>query len=174
MGGPLCILRHAVPVCVLRRVVSCHASTGSFAEGRARIEGGLKSLCALLRASSKFSSCNSNPHCSACSTDGDLQVLSAGTDWASAKMKSLGSRSELQMPTSAGKPSADRCQDLSICLKAAFSFAFCGSLLLCSEHHFCAPFSKIRAATTDSLHCQQLLLKGSPCLKLPETSSAAR
>ena len=50
------------------------------------------------------------------------------------------------MLTSAGMPSADRCQDLSICLKAAFSFAFCGSLLLCSEHHFCAPLSKMTAA----------------------------
>ncbi len=64
----------------------------------------------------------------------------------------LGARLGLQVPTSAGKPSADRCQDLSICLKAAFSFAFCGSLLLCSEHHFCAPFSKMRAATQYSVH----------------------
>ena len=52
------------------------------------------------------------------------------------------------MLTSAGMPSDNRCQDFSICLNAAFSFAFCGSLLLCSEHHFCAPLIKITAATT--------------------------
>ena len=79
----------------------------------------------------------------------------------------------LCMLTSAGMPSADRCQDFSICLKAAFSFAFCGSLLLCSEHHFCAPFSSMIAAQNKTLDTQSVQRASSPartCQKHQATS----
>ena len=48
--------------------------------------------------------------------------------------------------TPAGMPSIVRCQDFSICLKAAFSFELCGSCMLCSAHHCCAPLSSSMAA----------------------------
>ena len=115
------------------------AHWGWHGEQGARIEGGLKSLWALLMASSKFSSCTT--HISEAAQSSGKQATHFLPACPGALM--AGGAGLL---TPAGMPSIVRCQDFSICLKAAFSFELCGSCMLCSAHHCCAPLSSSMAA----------------------------